>query len=429
MNILCVSPFFPPVRDSESFCGGKMVMALESSGARVTTLYLDAPYLDSRQDHSSIWKPLRERATPVGRRSSSGRFRAARAALQYLTPVWPRWIDDVVGVAAGMHARAPFDLVYSRSLPMFAHVAGYWTARKLARPWVVNINDPWDEHLFPGVRDCRVSRVHAFLSRFWLRRTLASADAVIFPNLRLARYILDLAGTRRSTEVIPHVGAAAPSPAVGQGFVLVHAGKLGAAEVTGRSTRTLLAGLRQFLSLETVARKTTQLRLVGPQDSESVDLIRELNLEDVVTWVGQVTYEQSLEHIAAASVCLLIEAEMKEGIYLPSKLADYLAARKPVLALSPGSGVVADLAGDPGVIRVDHGDVGRVAQALANLFADHLRNGLQRFRPSERLAETFSPGQTSRQFLEVASRLGNCGRASDTLSWRGAGLSGARPAL
>jgi hypothetical protein len=48
-----------------------------------------------------------------------------------------------------------------------------------------------------------------------------------------------------------------------------------------------------------------------------------------VTWTGRVSYEESLAYIAKVAVGLLNEADLEEGIFLPPKLCDYLAARSP----------------------------------------------------------------------------------------------------
>jgi hypothetical protein len=59
---------------------------------------------------------------------------------------------------------------------------------------------------------------------------------------------------------------------------------------------------------------------------------------------------------------------VSRGIYFPSKLADYIAANKPILALSPREGTVATLASSGELIRVDH-DADAVKNALSRLYA------------------------------------------------------------
>ena len=91
---------------------------------------------------------------------------------------------------------------------------------------------------------------------------------------------------------------------------------------------------------------------------------------------------------------------MEEGIYLPSKLADYAAAGKPVLALSPRTGTVADLLGDAGLSRADVDDAKAIAREIESLYDGFLADGLASRRPSERLAAMFRPQRVADVFLE-----------------------------
>lgn len=59
--------------------------------------------------------------------------------------------------------------------------------------------------------------------------------------------------------------------------------------------------------------------------------------------MGRKPYNEALNYICAADILLLIEAPMKEGIFLPSKVADILGYHKPIFAISPQKGVMKDL--------------------------------------------------------------------------------------
>jgi glycosyltransferase involved in cell wall biosynthesis len=383
-----------------------MALALMEEGADVNVLFMKARYLDEKQDASSCWTRLRPYSLPLGSGSGQQRLLAALAILRYRISIWPRWVHQVVRTALQLHSAAKFDLVYSRSLPMFGHVAGYWTARRLELPWVANINDPWDEHLFPGVQQKQVSKLYATLSMRWLRCTLANAEAVTFPSFRLGRFTSGLASSQRGFEVVPHVGDRSDAPSPGsREFRLLHAGKLGSNEITGRSTETLLAALRHLVDAEPEAAGTIRLVLVGPEDPKTTALIQRLGLAAHVENVGAVSYEESLAYIAKASACVLIEANMPEGVYLPSKLADYLVAGKPVLALSPNNGTVADLAAEGGIHQVAPADAKAAAAALVKIYQAHNSGRLGEVSPPPALARSFSREAVGRKFLDLAESI------------------------
>ncbi len=403
LRILCVTPLFVPVANAEAFCGAKMVMALVAQGADVQVLcdsrYLEGP--DTGRDSSAMWEPasaLAAEMEPADRNT----FDALTHAIQYRA--YSRWADATVRRARELHAGKPFDLVYSRSLPMQGHVVGYWCSRALRVPWVANINDPWDTRQPPVKGERAPSPIRGLISAYWARKTLREADLVTFPCERLRHHTVAHVGTWRRPDVVPHVGtASAPEPPEGI-FRLVHAGCLGVAYK--RSARSVLSGLKDFLAAHPEARRITRFTFIGPKVAETETLVGSLGLQDVVESVGRVSYEESLRWIARASVCVLVEANIAEGIFLPSKLADYLMARKPVLALSPAIGTVADMVPDPGIARVGPEDRKAIAEALAVLYEDFRRDGLAGRKPSEPLVQTFDSAAVVRRFLAVLRKAG-----------------------
>ena len=66
-------------------------------------------------------------------------------------------------------------------------------------------------------------------------------------------------------------------------------------------------------------------------------------IEDFIKVFPPVTYEESLKYIAECDVCLILEANCEEGIFMPTKITDYQQCGKPIWAISPAIGVLNDL--------------------------------------------------------------------------------------
>jgi hypothetical protein len=289
-----------------------------------------------------------------------------------------------------LHQQKPFDLVVSRAFPWFAHIPGYWVASALGLPWVANFNDPWDFRPFiSNPANSKSWNVSSNLN-WWMRRTIAGADLVTFPCQRLGDYCLRGMPHRSEARVVHHIGAASGhASANGSDFVIVHAGKLGMSELTARPANSLLEGLARFLQECPDAKERTRLLLVGPEDAATMALMNTLGLAPFVKWGGVVSYERSLEHIAEASVCVLVEGDYPEGIFLPSKLCDYVVARKPVLALSPEAGTLNDLAEAGGIERVSPQDSARVSAVLKRYYQAFVAGTLAEHAPAESLVHRF----------------------------------------
>lgn len=411
IRILCISPLFVPRSDAEAFCGAKLVKALLGQGADVTVLRSSncGSTPTGHLDDSKLWEPLRSICidVPVIR---GRRLAALPSALRYRARFGSRWVRNTVRKALEMHLKVPFDLVYSRSVPMVAHVAGFWCARQLGLPWFVNINDPWEWYRSPTLlAELRPSWLERSVSEYWLKKTLQTADLVTFPSQALLSHHGVWAETSKNVAILPHVGYAVAEERhngndVPDRFNLAHVGRL-SGEESGRSTQALMHGLADFLKRTPNARPLTRLTLVGTEDKQTKHLAAALGLEDVTLFVGRVSYEKSLREISSARVCLLVEAAIGKGIFLPSKLIDYIAARKPILALSPRIGVVADMAKAGELLRVDPDDASAIGTAIATLYCDFQRGILQVRAPRKEFARQFDPHSIAGRFLESVDRV------------------------
>jgi hypothetical protein len=409
-RILCISPYFPPMRDSEAFCSGKFVHALMDSGAEITVIaYADKVGWDG--DRSPIWKSLEKVTLRLPTPVRKGRLDLLKKVVQYQTPLWTRWTSAAIEEATRVHRARPFDAIYSRSLPMFGHIVAYWCAQELDLPWIANLNDPWDVRLDPSWTEKEEFSLGTPASSFWMKRTLRNADLVTYPADRLRRHHSKLCPMQHRWKIFPHVGIRTGSSSKSSPghppstFHLVHAGKLGSSTGSGRSPMALLEALRMFLEDFPEARGNVLFTLVGPEDKSTTERIRELGLPGIVVSVGRTDYEESLRHVQSASVCVLVEADIAEGIFLPSKLVDYISAQKPVLALSPRIGEIADLVPGGGITRVDAADAPGIRDAIRGLHQDFRKGTLALRSPSGAQVDQFRPELVANQFLQTVREL------------------------
>jgi hypothetical protein len=102
---------------------------------------------------------------------------------------------------------------------------------------------------------------------------------------------------------------------------------------------------------------------------------------------------------------VLVEADIAEGIFLPSKLVDYISAQKPVLALSPRIGEIADLVPGGGKTRVDSADAPGIRGAIGGLYEDFRKGTLALRNPSGAQVDHFRPELVANRFLETVREL------------------------
>ncbi|MCS6862139.1 MAG: glycosyltransferase, partial [Abditibacteriales bacterium] len=145
-----------------------------------------------------------------------------------------------------------------------------------------------------------------------------------------------------------------------------------------RSPVPFLRALRQAIDQEAEFGERIAVCFVGSLASEFRQVIHDLRLETHVTITGRVPYFESLKCQAASDALLLVDAPCNgPSVFLPSKLLEYLAFGKPILALTPPRGMSAGLVQQAGGIVVAPDDVDAIAQRLVEMWQQFKGGQLQ----------------------------------------------------
>jgi glycosyltransferase involved in cell wall biosynthesis len=199
---------------------------------------------------------------------------------------------------------------------------------------------------------------------------LRGADLVLAPSEPAQRYFAAIVAPERVRVVPPGVDVDAfdwAEPRRQGPPVVLYAGSLAG----GRGVRVLLRAM-----LDVVARSPAELWLAGrpePGFGRSLDAtIRELGLAQRVVLLGEVAHEEMSDLIAEATVCVApgaLELAPRPIALYPTKLLEFLACRRPVVA--PRRGTVTMLLRDRVHGLLFHpGDPGDLARQLLRLLAD-----------------------------------------------------------
>jgi glycosyltransferase involved in cell wall biosynthesis len=211
-------------------------------------------------------------------------------------------------------------------------------------------------------------------------------------------------GIMARSSVIPHIAlerfrlAGEPN---NQRFTLCHAGNLG----RPRSATVFLKGVKTFLT-ETNNCRTVTVKFLGSNTEDLAPIIHDLHLEDYVSVEPPKPYEESLEILAQSDVLVIIEASCAEGIFLPSKYVDYIQTGRPILALSPAVGTLADIIAEHGGgLAVDCRSAEAVARAIKTLYSHWQLGTLDETYGSSGLFELFNENIVLSLYLETFKRI------------------------
>lgn len=416
MRILLVSYHLYPDGTAEGLCVAKTARALCDAGHEVTIATSDRGDRSSSDSAASVllagMPVFRATREPIAPRWWRGfeRFERPDAGEGWLARVGAAIPRLALGcsLAAYVCVRAlskriievyngadpPFDCVYSRLNHSISHLAVLAAFRSLRpRPaWCAHFSDPWPKHLYPGEYRSRVGWLSRPRLEGVLEQILQRAGSLTFPGERLMRLMLSEKREiyREKAHVVPHLGNYWMPAATRQHktrFTILFAGQL----LRQRDPRHFFAGLRRMLDREPGARRMVVAQFVGPATAWVTELASRYELQDVVVTMPRQSFEDTWSLMRQSHVLLLIESVMEEGVFMPSKLADYVSSQRPILALSPPTGTVADLLSQGGGLRVDPDRPEQIAEALGKLYGLWRAGRLYELEPSPALTNYVSP--------------------------------------
>jgi glycosyltransferase involved in cell wall biosynthesis len=393
-RVLLFAPECFPPAGAEAVVTAKLVLAMLKAGWAIDVICQAHAGQYYPAKTSGIWAPLR----PVVHEIDPTKGGVPRK-LHSLN-----WVRQATALGHRLLKRQRYDVILSRIMPQYGHLPALALSYRYGVPWVANWSDPMPRQKAPlpygGGPEAAVPK----LMTWYCRAVARQAAWHTFPCDRLRKYFttwIPECGPKGS--VIPHLALRRPvEQDVGQTkiFSLCHTGGLGL-----RKPDTFLEGVKLFL-MKVPARECTEVRFIGPNEETLSELSRSLELQDLVHIEPRMSYEDSLSALAAAAVSVVIEAPLSEGIFFPSKVADYVQVGSPILAVSPVVGTLNDLlSGYGGGIAVDCTSPEAIAKGIESLYWSWQAGELDVSYGSARLRPLFSDTTVLSAYREIFDRI------------------------
>ena len=276
--------------------------------------------------------------------------------------VW--WVKPSVKFLTGYLEKHPVDAIVSTGPPHSMHLIALGLKKRFPHlRWIADWRDPWTNIDFYHQLKltARADRKHHRLERV----VLTTADVNVAVGWTMAAE-LDALGARR-TEVITNGWDQAdlpPPPPVDDAYSLVHVGSMTAS----RDIPQLWPLLAERCRADPAFGDKLVLRFVGPVDQQVLANIERTGLANKVERVGSVDHALAMREMARARVLLLSvnDSANAKGV-LTSKVFEYLATGRPILAFGPTDGDVARVLGH-GHLLVDRGEEHPNTAAITALF-------------------------------------------------------------
>lgn len=342
-HILFIAPESFPVNAAEAIVNVKLLKALTDEGYKI-----DLIAKKSKWENYPSTKSLNELGIHLNYYDCvevDNRFNITTIWQHFLCYVkfgvvfkGAHWAIKVLNINEVKFSETKYDYILSKSAPSLL-VANY-LKKKYGFKWVASWNDP-----YPGVRYPapygRGSNAKLPWFETGVDEIMGNADFHIFPNERLKNYMLRyLKTTINRTVVIPHIAddcSVTNEEEDSNILRIVHSGNLS----YPRNPINFITALSEFVKKNKDF--SVFVDFIGRVDDNICSLVNELKLNNIVKFISPMNYDDSLASLKNYDVTLIIEADCEEGIFLPTKVGDYMQFKKTIFAMSPAIGVLNDL--------------------------------------------------------------------------------------
>lgn len=295
---------------------------------------------------------------------------------------WFLLIDEQIGwlpgaVRLGMKAthRGQIEAIFSTSPPYTAHLIARKIHLQTNIPWIADFRDPWignfSSHFPSGWHRSYAANWEAQIVQAAARVTSVSqpinrAFLTRYPQLPAERFVVIPNGYDPQDFEKWDDQPSRMYSSAGDGYLkIVYTGSLYGSRQTARH---FLHGLR--LAIDQLTEAKIRVQMVGNFNPDVVGQISAMRLTGYVQLTGYQPHKKSIELLRSADLLLLIigSGTGMEGV-VTGKIFEYLAARKPILALvPPGSAAELVCSARAGVV-VPPDDVNAICSALVELYA------------------------------------------------------------
>ncbi len=242
------------------------------------------------------------------------------------------WVKPSVRFLTGIIKKEEIDTIITTGPPHSLHLIGLELKKNLDVKWLADFRDPWTSIGYHS--KLRLTKASERKHRLLEKEVVNGCDKLLVTSNTTRVEFESI--TTNPVYVITN-GYDIPESelsfsALDKKFTLSHIGSL----LTGRNPENLWKVLSEIISENEDFRNAFQLNLIGVVGQDVLNCINDNGLKNYTRVKEYVTHEEAVNYQRSSQVLLLAEIDSPHtrGI-IPGKLFEYLAAKRPILAIGP----------------------------------------------------------------------------------------------
>ena len=241
------------------------------------------------------------------------------------------WVKPAIRKIVNIIENESISAIISTGPPHSTHLIGLGVKQRAKIHWIADFRDPWTNIGYH--KKLRLTGYSQKKHKKLEKQVLQSADKIITTSRTTAEEFEKITGKAATVITNGYVGLNQEDQANrDQEFSLSFIGSM----LSGRNPDKFWKVLSQLVQENPDFKNKLHLKLIGVISQDVRNSLEKHNLSEFTSVIPYVSHEDALKYQRRSQVLLLIEKDSPEtrGI-IPGKLFEYMAARRPILAIGP----------------------------------------------------------------------------------------------
>ena len=247
------------------------------------------------------------------------------------------WINPSVNYLSKIVIKEKIETIITTGPPHSVHFIGYKLKKKFDLNWISDFRDPWTSIGYH--KKLKLTKASQKKHKKLEHLVLNYSDKIIVTSVTTQKEFKRI--TNKPIVVITNgFDTTYKETELDSKFTISHIGSL----LTGRNPKILWKVLSELVNEHQEFKKALQLKFIGVVSTDVLESIYSYGLKPLVKLSGYVMHDEALKMQSSSQILLLVEIDSKEtkGI-VPGKMFEYMAAKRPILAIGPKDWDAAEL--------------------------------------------------------------------------------------
>lgn len=264
------------------------------------------------------------------------------------------------------------NMIFSFSNPQESNIIGAMLKKRLNIPFVSYFSDPWYDYPYnPPLRPWTAGKILR-QERFVVK----NSDKVVFVNNQARELIMKKFSLswKKKAEVIPHCYDLKDYPETQREdkdkYIFSYIGIF----YKDRNPEVFFTAFQKIFKEHPGLKNKVEIRIIGMSnnytgyDIKDVEkAVNKYGLEENVKLIPPVSYKESLRYMKLSDCLIVLDLNIPQSPFLPSKVVDYAGSGNIILGITPAESPTRDFLDNLGYKVFDYNQVDELADYLKKL--------------------------------------------------------------